>query len=385
MPIYGLSSTGFLKKRLADIQDELAAAFRDTFGPAFPVTGDSVGGQLIGILAEREAELWELAESVYDSAFPDTAEGAALANVAAIVGLFPLPATYSTVSARLSGTPGTTIPAGAVIAVAGTGRRFVTTAGVTLDADGEATVLCRGEEKGAFEAPAGTLTIIMTPVAGWESVTNAEASDTGRAAETDAELRARRAKSLTTSKGGTIAAVEVALRGIPGVVFAAAKENRANATDGDGLPPHSFSAFVVGGDDQAVLDVLWAAKPAGIATYGTTSGTVMDSFGQPQLVAFNRGESVPVYLAVERTVDDTYPEGGDALIKDLLVAYFETLTAGDDVVNWRLMAQLADVPGILTLAIKQDTTPAPVGSGTIALAGYQLATLDPANVSVEEP
>lgn len=385
MPTYGLTSTGFLRKRLADIRAEMEAAFRDAFGPAFPVSGDSVGGQLIGTFAEREAELWELAEDVYNSAFPDTAEGVSLANVAAIVGIAPLPATYSTVTAQLVGTAGTLIPSGSVVAVTGTGARFLTQADVTLDGAGEGEVECRAEETGPVEAPIDTLTVIVTPIAGWDSITNAAASETGRAAETDAELRARRAESLTTSKGGTIAAVEAALRLVSGVVFAGVKENRTDATDGDGLPPHSLSAFVVGGADQDILDTLWRTKPAGIATYGSEDGTVTDSFGNAQTLYFNRGTDIPIYLDVERTTDGDYPADGDDLIQDLLLAYFDTLTAGDDVVNWRLMAQLASIPGIVTLTIKQGTTASPTLTDTISIAGYELATLDPADITVGAP
>ena len=49
---------------------------------------------------------------------------------------------------------------------------------------------------GPISCPVGSLTYIVTPISGWQSITNLVAGTTGTDTETDAELRARRLKSI---------------------------------------------------------------------------------------------------------------------------------------------------------------------------------------------
>ena len=118
---YGLSATGFAIKTLALIQIELQQAFQAAFGAGIDVTGNGVLGQIIGIMGGREADIWELAQAVYLSAFPDTAQGVDLSYAVTLTGQQRLQATASTVVAQLTGTPGTLIPAGFQAAVVGSG------------------------------------------------------------------------------------------------------------------------------------------------------------------------------------------------------------------------------------------------------------------------
>ena len=133
---YGLSATGFAIKTLAQSQLELQQAFQAAFGASIDVTGNSVLGQIIGIMSGREADLWELAQAVYLSAFPDTAQGTDLSYAVTLTGQQRLAATYSTVFATLTGTPNTVIPSGSQASVAGNGNIFATTAQVTIGSNG---------------------------------------------------------------------------------------------------------------------------------------------------------------------------------------------------------------------------------------------------------
>jgi len=131
---FGLSGEGFERKRLSDIKSEIEDALKTAFGPGINLTEQSVFGQLVGILAERESLLWELAEDVYNSQYPDTAEGAALDNVVAITGITRRSAQASRmVQQLLFGTAGTLVPTGTIFSVNGNASaRFVTDADVTL-------------------------------------------------------------------------------------------------------------------------------------------------------------------------------------------------------------------------------------------------------------
>jgi uncharacterized phage protein gp47/JayE len=131
---FGLTDAGFELKRLADIKAEIESKLRAELGSAINLLPESVFGQLVSIFSERESLVWELAEDVYNSAYPDTASGASLDNVVALTGITRQGATKSKVlGVRLFGTAGTLVPATTGLSVDGNPTaKFETDAAVTL-------------------------------------------------------------------------------------------------------------------------------------------------------------------------------------------------------------------------------------------------------------
>lgn len=79
---------------------------------------------------------------------------------------------------------------------------------------------------GPIPAPAGSLTEILSPVAGWVSLTNFDAGITGSNQETDAELRLRRLNSLRLLGAATVEAIRARLlQEVPGVTSVIIFEN----------------------------------------------------------------------------------------------------------------------------------------------------------------
>ena len=79
---------------------------------------------------------------------------------------------------------------------------------------------------GPIPAPANTLTEILTPIAGWQSLTNFQAGATGRNTETDAELRLRRLNSLRAIGYATVEAIIARVgQEVPGVTSVLVFEN----------------------------------------------------------------------------------------------------------------------------------------------------------------
>lgn len=107
---YGVTPQGFVAKRLEDIKKEIEDTFRNTVGSGVNLDARTPYGQIIGIQAEREALLWELAEMVYNSRFPKSASGVGVDNSLSLVGLTRKDPTRSTVILKYFGTPGTAIP-----------------------------------------------------------------------------------------------------------------------------------------------------------------------------------------------------------------------------------------------------------------------------------
>ncbi len=134
MPQYGLSTEGFLVKTLDILRDEIGAALQQAFGPSIRLDDQSILGQLVGIIAERLALLWELAEVVNSAQDPDSASGAALEQICLLTGTLRPPATYSTVTLTLTGDPTTVVSASQKVRTASTQVEFETRTSVTITA-----------------------------------------------------------------------------------------------------------------------------------------------------------------------------------------------------------------------------------------------------------
>lgn len=88
-------------------------------------------------------------------------------------------------------------------------------------------VIFLASEFGVIPAPIGSLTEILTPIGGWESITNLKAGVTGREIETDAELRLRRQNSINILGSATVEAIRARLlQEVSGVTQAFVFENR---------------------------------------------------------------------------------------------------------------------------------------------------------------
>lgn len=255
----------------------------------------------------------------------------------------------------------------------------VTTPGVPPNV----SIEVEAETAGATPAYTGTLTVIETPLSGWESVTNAEDIDQGKDIETDAELRIRRKKTLAISGSTTVDAIRAALLDIDEVEDAKVFENDTDAVDGAGRPAHSFEAVVLEGDDQDIVDTIWVNKPTGIATYGSDDGIATDTQGYPHTINFSRPEEVPIYVIVNLTTTADYPAEGDAAVKQALVDYaLLNFSIGDDVIQFKLDSPIVDIAGITDATILIGIAPTPTLENNITIDDDQIAIFDSANITV---
>lgn len=82
MSDFGVQPTGFLRKPLPRILQEIETDLFDTFGQQLIQTSESPMGQINGIFAASVNDLWELGEEIYQSLDPDQAEGSRLESLA---------------------------------------------------------------------------------------------------------------------------------------------------------------------------------------------------------------------------------------------------------------------------------------------------------------
>ena len=303
--LFGLTKQGFRPKQLEHVLFELGFAHKANFGPGVNLDPEtSVAGRLIGIYGERETLLWELAKDVHDASRPSSAEGLPLDDIGEITNLERLQETSSTVVVKCLGTVGTVIPQGRVMSVNGSGDRFSSDADATIGVSGFVEVPFTAQEPGAVQAPAGSLTIIETPVVGWTSAVNEADAIVGRDVETDTEYRKRREESLQATGAGTVDAIRARiLNEVANVTDVIVYENDTDFVDLDGRPPHSKQVIVAGGADVDIAEKIWDVKAGGIPEYGTdVIVSVVDSMGFPHDVKFDRADVRRVFVHVRLSV-----------------------------------------------------------------------------------
>lgn len=131
---YGLTLEGFVSKTLLEIKKSLEDSLKADFGIQINLQAESVFGQQVGIISERLSLVWELAEAIYYSQYPDSAEGSSFDNVLSLVGLRRLDAKFSKITDQLLfGTSGTVVLKNTGLSVDGSPTiKFETDEDITL-------------------------------------------------------------------------------------------------------------------------------------------------------------------------------------------------------------------------------------------------------------
>lgn len=334
----GLSATvtaeGISAPDYQTILDTLTSYFQQIYGSDAYLEPDSKDGQMVALVALAIHDANNTAISVYNCFSPATGYGAALTSNVKINGIARRGATNSTVDLLLTGTAGTSITNGTAKDTNNVIWRLP--ASVTIGVGGTVTVTATCSNSGAVAALAGTITTINTPTRGWASVTNPAAATVGEPAETDAELRIRQGQSVALPSLTPFEGVDGAIANVAGVTRHKLYENDTGATDSNGLPPHSISAIVDGGDVTDIAQTIRGNKGQGTATYGTTSVTVLDTYGNPHVIRFSRSTDVPIFGHITLKAFTGYTSQIGVQIQQAVADYINGLTIGDDVLLSRI-------------------------------------------------
>ena len=389
MPDYGVSSTGFNRKRLNQLLDELNSEVKSIFGENFNVSPESPDGQINGVISESNANLWEIAEEAYNAFNPKAAAGTTLSNLVQLNGITRLAATRSHVELTLTGDSGTVIPEGSLISTSDTGDELSTDVSVTIDGTGNAIVQATALEFGPITMLAGTITEIDNPVTGWDTVNNTADAIEGTNEESDPDLRARRQRSVARDAQAIIDGIQSAVENIDNVTQALVLENDTDAVDANGLPAHSFQVVVSGGADIDVADIIWLKKPAGIQAFGDITEQIIDSQGVSHDISFSRPTAVTIYVEVTLTTFAEYPANGDDLIKQAIVDYANgdlvdnrSFGLADNVIYTRLYTPINSVAGHEIDDLQISIVSPADGVVNIPISITQIADFQIANITV---
>lgn len=372
---YGLTSSGFNRKRLVDTVTDLETALKLVFGNNIDLDPESGFGQFVGIMSEAIANEWESQENIYNSQYPSSALKVQLSQVVTFNGIERQEEIKSTLTnVTLSGIVGTIIPAGSQAAVTLTEEVFETDSLVTIGSGGTIAVDMTATIAGPITAAINTLTEINTPIYGWTGVTNPTAATVGRDEETDPALKLRRALSTGASASNLEDSLFAQLLNLDDVTGVLVISNRTAATV-DGIPAYQFLTVVKGGLDASIAAIIWANTPQGIASYGTTTVQHTDTQGFIQDVKFTRPSDIPIYFKVNITTNSLFPATGEADIKAAIAAFGTiNFNAGADVLIASFYAPIYETPGIVTIALFMGLSASPSGTANLTIDIDEIST-----------
>lgn len=380
-----LTSTGITAPSYPEILDYFQSQYRLIYGADIYLGNDSQDGQFLGIIAKAQHDSNSVAVAVWNSFSPATASGNGLSSIVKTNGIARATPTNSTVNVLVTGVAGTAVING--VAQDFSRQKWDLPATVNIPGGGSITVTATAQVAGAVAAPANTVTQIITPQLGWQSVNNPTAAVLGAAVETDAALRRRQSTSVaqpsTTALVGTVGAVAA----LAGVTRYAGYENPTGSTDANGLPEHSIAIVVEGGDTMEIGAAIANHKTQGCDTYGTTSVNVFDIYGLPITIDYFIVGTVRITASITLTAISGYTTDIGIQIKQALADYVNALPIGGKVI-WTRLFQPANLNGTAPgLAYEIDSLliaayPASPAAADVAVLFNQAAHLNVADITL---
>ena len=386
----GVISTGFNRKRLDAILEQLNSRVRGVIGENANLQPESPDGQINGIVSLTYADLWEIAELAYRAFDVNFVTGASQDSLYAINGLQRLEPTPSRVTLILSGpNDGVLIPAGSLVSDNTSSVSFATEFDAVLQG-GQAVVTAIATVDGPNAAAAGTLTDIGTPIPGWTGVVNTDDAVLGTQRESDTDFRARRNRSVARDATAIVDALFAEVSSVNGVMSVRVLENDTNTTDANGVPANSVHVIVIGGDPNEIAQAIYVKKTLGAGTFGTTTLQVRDLQGIDHPIRFSRPNQVLTDVRVDITAVDTFPAQGEDLIAQAIIDYANgdlvqgrEFGLGENVIVSELYTAINSIDGITINSV----TVGEVGannqtSGILQIGVGDISVFAPDNISV---
>lgn len=389
-----ITTTGVIVPDTSVTLETVRSEFKTAFGDDLDTSAETPQGVLItGEVLARDNVIRNNA-ALANQINPNEAGGIFLDAIWGLTGGARVKATPSIVrEVALTGVPGAIIPAGAVAAVVPTGSQFELVTSVILDAMGNGLGTFQSVTVGAIAAPIGSLTQIITGVLGWETVTNPNAAEVGKAEETDAASRVRRRQTLALQGVALPEAITSGLYTVEGVRSLAFRENVTNAPitiEGVTLAPHSIYVCIDGGVDDDVALMLLRKKSLGANwNGGVTVNVIEPASGQSYGVKFDRPDEISIWARV--TVADTggYANVSD-LVRDAVLAYARGeqdgeagFVVGGDVSPFEIASAVSRVaPGVYVKKVEVSDDGTTYSTNDIPITIGEIATIIYGNISV---
>ena len=387
MSNYGITPEGFKRKTYLELLEEIGTRLKnqDAFGENIDFSEKDPLYQFTIPYVMALSELWEVAEHTFYSASPKFAEGNNLKNTGKFIGISAKQGSRAVgeKALKITGEKGTYITKGFLV---GTENNviFRTTEDVAIGEDGTVLVNIQaietGEKGNVIE---GTITEIINSTIGVKTVTNIKSTVKGQDEETNIEFRERYDKSTAqraTNIFNSILASVLQVTGVKDCLLL----NNTTMQESNGVPPKSFHAIVLGGDDKEVAKAIFDKFPGAIQAYGNIKEEVIDIMGNPQPICFSRPTEKDIWFKITLVKSEEYPSDGNDKLKELIKKTINNYTMGQDVVLYKLICGMAQeqIPGIEDIDVQTSADGISYYPNNVAINTLEVARTDISKIEV---
>lgn len=421
MSEYGVQSDGSFRKKPVDvIREQIKEDFINELGKDLSLRESSTETQIINAVSLEISRQWGAIEGSYYASFYEDAYGKQLDKQLAKVGFQRRPqrgatgeVTFSTIDPA---TDDITISSGTRVATEGTQSRpqipFKTTetailsegqtsvSGVPIEAlevwETDVDEEYLGEET---NLSADTITEIINPIAGIESVTNPRPTGTGRDSytegqdeETDPEFKNRYQRSFGNIGDATKNAVQANLvEADADIVAVDVEEIHDTANDKYGA---EVSILAPGVDDDVIAQAIFDSMAVGLESFGAESGTAIDDTGDPQTENFKRATPVDITVDATVTTDENYGSNSTVSIINSIIRYiggtdtngttYPGLVIGEDVIFDQVFRRVINEAGVVEADVQIAESGNTLGKTNVSVPDGQTARIDVNDITITE-
>lgn len=297
--------------------------------PEFNTDPSTFDGYMNAWHAENYRVILEALREAWNSKDPAKARDVQLNIIGSLTGKSREDGTPTQISGTITGTVGTVVLAGSV--VAGDESWTIDTS-TTIESSGTASVTATCAITGAIEPEIGSVTNIKNTIGGWTGFTNTGVIQVGTSAQSNAAFRAARAKSVSRPGSNQTDNTVGELFAVDDVLRVAAYENPTGTADVSdenpyGLPKNSETYLIQGGDSNAIAKAIYIKKNPGVYLNGagiveeiTVTSDVHPS--NNKLIRFGRPTPAPMIISIELADPlNNLPTNIEELIEKSIIAY----------------------------------------------------------------
>ena len=328
---------------LAGVQADINAAFGGGVNPSLQTPQGQLAQTETAIIGDKNSQIAYIANQVN----PSMASGIWQDAIGEIYFITRIQAAGTVVNCTCVGAVNTVIPIG-IVAQDTTGYLYSSTESGVIPATGSITIPFQNQTTGAIACNPGALTIIVTAIAGWDTITNPDAGALGNDVESRQAFEARRSSSVAVNSVNSIQSIYAALASITGILQVFVVDNPLGTTQNYGatsypIPAHSVCVSVAGGTASEIGTAIWNNKPPGCgyvtsagsyATLGTTIVTDANYIPPvPYTVTWLNAGSANTFFVIEIANNTLVPSNIIQLTQAAVVQSFEGLDGNGPAVS----------------------------------------------------
>ena len=241
-------------------------------------------------------------------------------------------------------------------------------------------VQATAKTSGSLAQKEGEISVIQTPVLGWNWVTNESPVGASEGIESDADMRIR-FDTTRMRASRSMQAFYSRLYAVDGVKSVVVRSGPI-LLEGDTVPAAAFVVVVKGGSDVDVATAIWKETPFGITSYGNTSVVITDPYAGTVTVDFYRPVLVPVKVKIAVNVYEGHPTNVDDVIKAAVKDKIDSLAVGENLTIGKLFVALDGIKGIAVSNIGVAKVADAAYGNIVDLLYYESASVSLSDITV---